>query len=132
MFSKIYAAEIMMRGGKWLGAARNWIQWNCMNGDAVTWGSHDKLDVDVLDVERMASEVAEAIVEATGLNVIEKASFQMVGFEELPVHNVGHYEIHATECADGNLRIKVVQIQSAGELSRTIDFDNELRIIARI
>ena len=31
------------KGGNWLGAVRNWIQWNCINGDSVTWGSNDEL-----------------------------------------------------------------------------------------
>ena len=31
--------HMMGFGGGWLGAARSWIQWNCINGSDVTWVS---------------------------------------------------------------------------------------------
>ena len=28
--------DILKTGGAWLGAVRNWMQWNCRNGSTVT------------------------------------------------------------------------------------------------
>jgi hypothetical protein len=52
--------ELMRRGGEWLGVARNWIQWNCRNGESVTWGSRDVLErsFTVADIEQIAAKVA--------------------------------------------------------------------------
>lgn len=48
-------------GGSWLGAVRNWIQWNCLNGDSVTWGSNDDLGhFTVNKLEDVAGEAAYA------------------------------------------------------------------------
>jgi hypothetical protein len=52
-------------GGKWLGIARSWIQWNFLNGSDVTWGSQDVLrgkDLTVFDVEHLAAIVAESAI----------------------------------------------------------------------
>lgn len=35
--------QFAKHGGKWLGAVRSWIQWNCINGSDVIWGSLDEL-----------------------------------------------------------------------------------------
>lgn len=60
--------ELKSRGGKWLGAARSWIQWNCLNGDVVTWGSDDLLmfrtgRITVRHIEDLAAEVAAAAIQ---------------------------------------------------------------------
>ena len=54
------AFELLKEGGEWLGAARNWIKWHCINGSHVTWGSREELlpHLTVADVEEIASEVA--------------------------------------------------------------------------
>lgn len=59
---RISAHALMERGGEWLGVARNWIKWNCRNGERVTWGSTDALErsFTVADVEQLASQVAAA------------------------------------------------------------------------
>lgn len=38
-------AELLQRGGKWLGATREWLQWNrCHgNGESVQWGSEEEI-----------------------------------------------------------------------------------------
>jgi len=57
--------EIMKTsGGKWLGTARDFIQWEFRNGSDVTWGSDQILkgDVTVADLERLAASVASAAV----------------------------------------------------------------------
>jgi len=48
-------------GGEYLGAARNFIQRKCQNGDRVTWGSHeDRVTFTVAQVEEMAVDIAVA------------------------------------------------------------------------
>jgi hypothetical protein len=56
--------DLMTKGGKWLGAAREWLQSNRINGDTVFWGSHDILRpaFTVLDVELMAAHIASAAI----------------------------------------------------------------------
>ena len=51
-------------GGKWLGAARSWIQSHTNNGDRVTWGSLDRLTpyLTVRDMEDFAAHVAAAAI----------------------------------------------------------------------
>ena len=53
------------QGGKWLGAARTWLQWHTRNGESVTWGSQDVIEpqMTVKMVEELAANVAEAAVE---------------------------------------------------------------------
>ena len=55
-------SEYIKYGGKWLAAARNWIQCKCRNGSAVTWGSGDVLEphINVRQVEELAAWVADA------------------------------------------------------------------------
>lgn len=57
---RITPTEMLRRGGKWLGAARHWLQWNKRNGSDVTWGSKEVLQppFTVRDVEEVAAEVA--------------------------------------------------------------------------
>jgi hypothetical protein len=51
-------------GGKFLGLTRDWIQWECRNGSAVTWGSDQVLqkDITVADIERLSFVIASAAV----------------------------------------------------------------------
>jgi hypothetical protein len=55
-------SEYTKNGGEWLGAARNWVKWNCRNGEHVTWGSNDVLEpaLTIRQVEEMAARVADA------------------------------------------------------------------------
>lgn len=59
--------EMLTMGGEWLGAARNWIQHNALNGSDVTWGSNDRLrftrDLTVKDIEEFAARIAVATLE---------------------------------------------------------------------
>lgn len=54
--------QLLKRGGRFLGAARSWIQWHKHNGSDVTWGSRDELSppMTVREVEDLAAEVASA------------------------------------------------------------------------
>lgn len=59
--------EFKKKGGEWLGAARTWIQWNCINGSHVTWNSDEALrtthgPLNVKDVESIAAEAAHAAI----------------------------------------------------------------------
>lgn len=59
--------EILNMGGEWLGAARNWIQHNALNGSDVTWGSDERLrfskQFTVKDIEEFAARIAVATLE---------------------------------------------------------------------
>lgn len=66
--------EMKKNGGKWLGAARNWMQWYTHNGDRVAWNSEETLipHLTVRDVEDVAAHAAaaaryEALLEAADL-----------------------------------------------------------------
>lgn len=63
-------AQLMHKGGKWLAAARTWIQWNKNNGDSVTWGSQDVLQPPM--TARDAQEIAAAASVAAILEVCEQ------------------------------------------------------------
>lgn len=54
-----------MKGGPHLGVARNWIKWHARNGESVTWGTHELLQVDlhVDDLERIAQDIRDAVLE---------------------------------------------------------------------
>jgi hypothetical protein len=58
----LYPAELLQRGGEWLGAARNWLKWHTLNGERVTWGSGDLVEpqLSVRQIEDLAAEVAAA------------------------------------------------------------------------
>lgn len=52
--------------GNHLATVRNWIQWNAINGDRVTWGSEEFLQlkpVTVLDMENLAQAIRNAVLE---------------------------------------------------------------------
>jgi hypothetical protein len=59
---RLSAHELLAKGGEWLGAARNWLQWHAHNGESVTWGSNDDLrpTFTVAMVEDLAATVAAA------------------------------------------------------------------------
>jgi hypothetical protein len=61
---RILPCELSKKGGKWLGAARSWLQSNTHNGDRVTWGSSETLvpHLTVKDVEDLAAHVAAAAI----------------------------------------------------------------------
>lgn len=61
---RILPCELYKKGGKWLGAARSWLQSNTHNGDRVTWGSLDILEphLTVRQMEDFAAHVAAAAI----------------------------------------------------------------------
>jgi hypothetical protein len=55
--------EFQATGGRFYGIIRNWIQCECINGEHVTWGSTDMLQMkpqSVIEMEWLASEIAFA------------------------------------------------------------------------
>lgn len=63
----ISALALAARGGEWLGAARNYLQWNAMNGDNLTWNSDDEVrGLTVRKIEEMASQIAAAAINNPG------------------------------------------------------------------
>ena len=54
---------LQKHGGDWLGAAREWIQCNAINGERVIWGSHEQLQLrglTVYELEHLAARIAAA------------------------------------------------------------------------
>lgn len=64
--SDIRGYELLRKhGGDWLGCAREWIQRAAINGEVVTWGSQQHLQlrgVTVLDIENLAANSAAAAI----------------------------------------------------------------------
>ncbi len=60
---RMQPADLLRRGGPWLGAAREWLQWNKRNGSDVTWGSTDEIKppMTARDVDSLAAHVAAAL-----------------------------------------------------------------------
>jgi hypothetical protein len=58
--------ELMKKGGKWLSEARRFIQWNCLNGEKVIWGSQDLLNfktgITVRQFEELAARIANKAI----------------------------------------------------------------------
>lgn len=54
-----------IEAGAHLRAVRSWIQWNCINGSQVTWGSNEPLrfsrELTVKDMEVLAQKIANAV-----------------------------------------------------------------------
>jgi hypothetical protein len=57
-------SEFTKSGGAWLGATRSWIQWNCINGDTVTWGSDEILKLKRNFTPAVVEEIAAQAVDA--------------------------------------------------------------------
>lgn len=66
-------------GGKWLGAARTWMQQNIKGGDRIEWSSSEIVKVRFCDLEELAYEAACAAVEEY------KRSCEQYSFN--PLHN---------------------------------------------
>lgn len=49
-------------GGKWLGAARSWLQSNVRKGDTLNWSSCEQVSIPFCDLEDFARCVAIAAV----------------------------------------------------------------------
>jgi hypothetical protein len=72
--------ELLQKGGAWLGAARNCIQWNFHNGSAVIWGSNDQLGtVSVKKIEEVAAKAVAAYIneDANRGDLIRAAEFAL-------------------------------------------------------
>lgn len=57
--------KVLSTGGTWLASARDWIQRYAINGDQVTWGSHEELRLGVPLTVRVVEELAAQIATAT-------------------------------------------------------------------
>ena len=57
-------SEFTKSGGAWLAAARSWIQWNCVNGSGVTWGSDEILQCKRNFTPALVEEIAATAVNA--------------------------------------------------------------------
>lgn len=66
---RVWAHDLKRQGGKWLGEARNWMQWNKHNGETVTWGSNQELrpTMTVAEVEDLAAHVAAGVMNEYGV-----------------------------------------------------------------
>ena len=63
----ITSIELKKQGGKWLAAARTWMQGNFLNGETVIWGSMEFLSprVTVKDIEELAAIMVAAAINET-------------------------------------------------------------------
>lgn len=55
----------MVKSGSHLGAMRSWIQWNARNGDRVTWGSDEFVELKpqtAKDLDELAQRISDAAV----------------------------------------------------------------------
>jgi hypothetical protein len=52
------------RGGTWLGAARNWMQWSLPGSSELKWAAHDPVSVPFCKLENLALVVAVAAVQS--------------------------------------------------------------------
>lgn len=53
-----------IEGGAHLGVVRNWLKWHAKNGETVTWGSDETLEMKRLtprDMEQLAQDIADAV-----------------------------------------------------------------------
>jgi hypothetical protein len=74
--------EITVKSGKHLGAVRSWIQWNCRNGESVTWGSENSVgELTVRQLEELAQRVADAVPQEA-LGVLEESGELLGGLAE--------------------------------------------------
>lgn len=66
---------LLKKGGRWLGAARNYIQWNLPKGDSVTWGSKQHIDITAFQIEELvaAAVAADRKEQARNNDVAEKS-----------------------------------------------------------
>ncbi len=60
MKDEIY--EQIKGGGRWLGAARIWMQSNIKNGDTMEWSSTEIVSIPFCDLEKFALAVAVAAI----------------------------------------------------------------------
>lgn len=60
----VYPDDMLRVGGAWLGAARDWMKWNFVNGSDVTFGSRQLLRGDIVaeDIDQLAATVACKVV----------------------------------------------------------------------
>jgi|SRR6185436_7368483 len=64
---RIWANELFLQGGKWLGAARSWLQHRRttkgVRGDMITWGDPNaRFELGANSIEELAAEVAAAVM----------------------------------------------------------------------
>lgn len=54
-----------IKSGPHLGVVHNYIKWHARNGERVTWGHHELLEMDlhVDDLERIAQDIRDAVLE---------------------------------------------------------------------
>jgi len=64
--NEVRGYELLRKGGKWLAAARSWLQWHRRNGSTIIWGSDEVLlpHFNARDVQELAADVAAAAINA--------------------------------------------------------------------
>lgn len=108
-------------GGNWLGAVRTWIQWNCVNGSSVTWGSHDELraPITVKRLEDAAGEAAYAAIEP--FMDIEKGIREMVNMqlnEKKDIHDILSEMYKALQKVSEHFHIDEITMELPKDASR--------------
>ena len=62
--------NVASSGGAHFGCIREWIQWNCVNGSDVTWGSDDVLNMKRNVTPKLLEEIA-CVVAASVINEVK-------------------------------------------------------------
>lgn len=63
----IQGHELLKKGGKWLAAARFFIQCNTAVGSWVPWGSNESVTLPMVKIEKMAADIAAAAINELAL-----------------------------------------------------------------
>ena len=56
MKERIYGYQLSSKGGKWLAAARSFLQWNVPKGDSLIWGSNETVTLTVKQIEELLGD----------------------------------------------------------------------------
>jgi len=69
---KEFGFNLLHSGGRWLGVAREWMKRKAFDGESVTWGTDESLNLrtlHVVDIEQFSADIAHATLEEFVLNL---------------------------------------------------------------
>lgn len=92
MFSLAIGSALMtdIKSGPHLGAVRSWMQWNCPQGEHVTWGSNDNLGRQI--TPRDLDEIAQIVDNASKKETREFLEHLQSDLEKLKGYIDNHNE----------------------------------------
>jgi hypothetical protein len=88
--------------GAHLGVVRNWIKWHAWNGSRIDFGSREMLKMkglSALDLDRLAQDIRDAVIEEEGLRVSELDDLaRRLGRKSNPAVHIG-FQNHMYQCS---------------------------------